>query len=252
MISILLLSLVFSFADSLYNEGDYSRAITEYKRILFAQLVDTPQAFYGIGMSHKASGRYGESVLYFKEAFTASLPESLEEKFSLELADAYLRNLAYPLARLELEGIENPRARRLYAVSYLLEANFMNAGAHLDELADPDGELRAIAREGKRLRLLNEDRMVICSALLPGSGQVLSGHPTDGILSFLLTTSSGFLVYESLRKRRFLDASLVFGQLFWRFYTGNIRNTYKLAKEENIKRKRMLLKSSRLVREYLE
>lgn len=252
MTGILLVSLLFSFADSLYNEGDYSRAITEYKRMLFAQLIDTTQAFYRIGMSYKASGRYEECATYFKEAFTASLPESTEEKLSLQLADTYLRNLAYPLARLELEGIEKPEARRLYGVSYLLEGDFMNAGVHLDDLADPDGELRAIAWKGEGLRLLDEDKMLICSALLPGSGQFLSGHPADGILSFLVTASSGFLVYESLRKRRYLDASLVFGQLFWRFYTGNIRNTYKLANEENMKRKRMLLKSSRLLREYLE
>ncbi len=249
MVVSLSLCLLFSFADSLYCQGDYARAITEYKRMLFAQTVETSCAFHRIGMSYKRSGKYDESIEYLRQAFDASPPESLEVELSLELADAYLRISEYPMARLELEGIDKPRATRLYAVSYLLEGDFKKAEKHLDS---PDGELGTIAREGERLRFLNENRMVILSALLPGSGQLLSGHLGDGLLAFVLTASSGFFLYDALRDKRYLDASLIFGQLFSRFYMGNIRNTHRLATEENLRRKRTLLGRSELLREYLE
>lgn len=252
MVTLLSLCLLSSFADSLYTGGDYGRAVVEYKRLLFAQAIDTPYGFYRIAMSYKLSRKYEESIEYLKDAFENPLPDSLADELSLELADTYLRSLEYPRARLELEEVETPRAKRLYAVSYLLEGNFQEAGKALDERADPDGELRALAREGGNLRLLDPNRMAICSAILPGSGQVLSGHLKYGFLSFLLSTSSGFLIYDALRDRRLLDASLIFAQLFSRFYIGNIRNAYRLSEEENLRRRRALLKRSLSVGEYLE
>lgn len=249
---LLSLCLTCSFADSLYSQGDYARAVIEYKRLLFAGAVESSYTSYRIGMSYKSSGRHGESIHHFRKALSAPVPSPSEESISLQLADVYLRTRQYSLARLELEGIRSSQARTLHAASHLLEWGFEDAGRILDETSDPTGELRTVVQEGERLRLLDERMMAICSAILPGSGQILSGHVVDGILSFLLVSSSGFLAYDAVRDKRYVDASLIFGQLFWRFYGGNIQSTYRLAAEENLRRRMTLLRSSELLNQYLD
>ncbi|NIQ96268.1 MAG: tetratricopeptide repeat protein, partial [Desulfuromonadales bacterium] len=52
-----------SFADALFAEGDYYRAITEYKRYLhhFPQGAEASRAALEIGRSYLAGGRYEQA-----------------------------------------------------------------------------------------------------------------------------------------------------------------------------------------------
>ena len=71
------------------------------------------------------------------------------------------------------------------------------------------------------------------STFIPGAGQIYSGKPFQGIVSFSLNVSLGYLTYKAVREDRDLDAFLILYFGLQRFYFGNLNQAQNYATEYN-------------------
>ncbi|NIR33020.1 MAG: tetratricopeptide repeat protein, partial [Desulfuromonadales bacterium] len=197
-----------SFADALFAEGDYYRAITEYKRYLhhFPQGAEAPRAALEIGRSYLAGGRYEQAEEAF-DRVRLVYPETLpaQKAFLLRAQSAY-RQGDYSQARLLLEEGSDAgmaerfraRARYLLAWSYLEEARLEEAKKQLQRLAgETPRQLSAKLPAFADLPRKSPKLAGGLSAVLPGAGQLYVGRPRDAALAFLLNAAFILGIVES-------------------------------------------------------
>ena len=74
---------------------------------------------------------------------------------------------------------------------------------------------------------------MILSTVLPGTGDIYSGHYWAGIFALLINSASIFGIVHSINRESYIDASLIFSIFFTRFYFGSRQNAYDFANEYN-------------------
>ncbi len=210
------------FAQSLFDEKDYYRAITEFKRVAFLAAPGTPlerQARLGIGLSYQAGGKWDPAVEAFRLLSDGKIRDAFSARAALELGEiwrvmgedvraeqayrAFLKD--YPSspdaarARRALAGCL-VRLTRLKEAEEILKDD-AGAGAARDSLEHP-GDLSP-----KSPGLAGT-----LSAVLPGSGQWYAGRPVGGAAYFLATGALALTSAESYRTDRpALGALLLLG-----------------------------------------
>ncbi len=229
-------------ADSLYAYGEFDAAALEYKRLLYF----SPHAV--------ASQRRGDP-----ESF-----ETIDTHFvNIKLALALYRNNEKNEADAILYSLEGPMVRMARAVLLIEEGNPYLAARAVDSatcaaLGAPAYKLRGWAyleakeftrsasefrRRGedslamlvedlKNLRLKNP-RTARLLSILPGLGEAYAGRPLFGLWTFAVNAGDTYLIVNSLIKRRYIDALLVYTFLWQRFYAGSMANADRFARDWN-------------------
>ena len=237
-----------SFADHLFQKGDYYRAITEYERVLFHypghQAAKT--ARFQIAEAYLRGERYDQAIERFRE-ISRDLPDdetgrkayfqlgeawyqkreygSAEDVFSSYIerypadgrADAARIKLGWSLLR-QGKWQEATNAFRKVPVSSPLhaQAEGLAAGA-------PDYPARPVKSPALAGGL---------SAVLPGAGQLYNGRPGDALVSFLLNGAFIWATVEAFRNDNNVTGGiLLFFESGW--YLGNIYNAVNGAHKYN-------------------
>jgi tetratricopeptide (TPR) repeat protein len=184
----------FGLARKLLGEGDYFRAITEFKRFLFffPQSGQADEARLGIAESLLAAGRLEEACAAFEE-FRKLRPEGPEaDRALLGQALALLkqgrRQEGRELLRGLFKGGLRSRAQLELAFSLAEEGEWARAKEELSRVSEPGPELE------RRLTALSEGEAGakspaaagLLSALLPGAGQFYCGRVRDAGLALLV------------------------------------------------------------------
>jgi len=246
------------FADYLYNCGEYGMASGEYLRIIYAHDEDTlacPEVSLRLARCWHELGRT-------EEAF------SLYTYLQRNLSDTELKAGAMMGAGSVLEESENlGYARELFAeaavtsedaeliaragiMASLMNVRMGNWEASAEELrmissaggpfSDVSLSLASKIAEGQYLSRRNPLWCGISSALLPGSGQMICGHYTDGIIALGVNGALAWLFVESLQEDN-TTTSVLLGWLGLSFYGGNIYGGSRAAVTYNSARRRELL-----------
>lgn len=233
-----------SFADALYAEGDYYRAITEYKRFLhfFAEDGQAPRAALRVGEGFLAGERW-------EEAEEALLHVSNRYPDTPEADRADLLSAGIPARRGEFAEasrryrriLENParpetvREESRYRLAWtLIEQDRFNAARQeLEEMERPAAGALAGEMEGlSRLPRKSPSLAGGLSALVPGTGQLYAGRPRDAALAFLLNAAFIWGALESFDDgNEVVGGILLFFEAGW--YTGNIYNAVNSAQKFN-------------------
>jgi hypothetical protein len=87
------------------------------------------------------------------------------------------------------------------------------------------------AGRGRAPRGISPAAAVLCSSIVPGSGQMLAGSFGRGLNALLLNAGLGAGVAVLARDRRTVDAGLLFSLGFLRYYHGNLYWARRLATE---------------------
>jgi len=235
---------VFDFAESLYRDGDYYRAITEYKRRLHQNpdAVDAPLAQLRIGQSLMAGERWGEAESAL-QSLRDRYPQSREAlRAQLLLAEIPYRQQRFSLAgeryRLLAEDQEHNTAVRdqaLYRLAWtrIERQDESLAMALLEQL--PGQQPRALAAALSEAPAAGHKSPALAgtfSALLPGAGQLYTGHRRDAALSLALNAAFiGAAVEAFDNDSPILGSILVCFELGW--YGGNIVNAVNHAHHFN-------------------
>ncbi|HIE28881.1 TPA: tetratricopeptide repeat protein [Candidatus Poribacteria bacterium] len=247
------------YADTLFDDNDFDGAILEFKRYIFynpqSNVLD--YALYRIGQSYYYSQRPINAQKSF-ERLLKDYPQSPLRLYTrFMLGKTFMDNEDFPRARKEFHLITksnidkklSAQAKYLEAWSYLSERDWYSAVAEFRKVGQfqpftsfegsPDNPLSIKAE-----RLANETLASIrlsrksptlarwMSTFLPGSGQIYAGKITNGLISTAFNAAFIYLLVDSLRDKRYVDAVGVY-IIGARFYWGNIYNAKQSALEYN-------------------
>lgn len=239
-------------ADAFLDEGEYYRAVTEYKRylILFADSEKADYAAFQIGQAYLKGEEFGAAARAF---------QGLREKYP---ASAYAIEAGYLEGMSQWKSKQYDRARTTLGVlaeqhpesAYAPRALVVVSLAALDEDRD-DGSRRAMARFLERYpghpgaesvreaeALLNRYRerpekspalAGLMSAILPGSGYIYAEHYGDGITALLINGLFIAGTVTAIHNENYAVAGIV-GGVGVPFYLGNIYGSANAAKKWNL------------------
>ncbi|OQX52096.1 MAG: hypothetical protein B5M53_09390 [Candidatus Cloacimonas sp. 4484_209] len=230
------------FANYLYNQGDYFRAITEYKRFIFISK-DLDKKWFArkrILVSYKKAGRY-DDALYYLLSFNDS-------KFSnIEKGKIYLLMGNTKKARSFFLRSNSDTSKILKSWSFTKEAKWENS---INALAGMKKEaLLSKTADSLRQFLLNADKKIekkdiltaaFLSVIVPGTGRFYSGRVGDGFYSFLTVAVPGVISYYYWKKERKTAFRVSLGFSI-AFYIGDIYGSIISAKLFNYNSKRLYI-----------
>ncbi|HSD94393.1 MAG TPA: tetratricopeptide repeat protein [Syntrophales bacterium] len=244
--------LQLKIADAFMEEGEYYRAVTEYKKflILFPDSGKADYASFEIGMAYFKGEEYGAAARSFL-AVREKYPES-----SYAVQAGYLEGMSqwkmknYDRARVALESLVEQHPDSEYAPRSLVaiclaaldenkaEVSRQALRRFLDRYPGHPGEenVREAAALIDRYQELPEKSPVLAgvmSAILPGSGYIYAEHYGDGITAFLINGLFIAGTITAIHQENYAVAGIV-GGVGVPFYLGNIYGSANAAKKWNL------------------
>jgi len=250
----------FAFAESLFQDGDYYRSITEYKRFIFHYPLhpQTEKAQLRIAESYFRAKKWREAV----DSFTSFL--MLFPSSSLRMDAMLMKGEAEKEGKFDEQALKtfqeilredhSPYSdKALYqSVMIYLEKDERNKalGAIRDirENAFRSGVvpiLRSGIEEISRLPRKSPAVAGTLAAVMPGSGHLYVERPRDALVSFLLNASFLFAAVQFYRHDHYAAAGIAaFFEVGW--YGGNIYSAIGSAHKFNHKIKNDFLYDLRI------
>jgi hypothetical protein len=225
------------FAEQLMREGEYFRAITEYRRFLFFYPDDPRRAMvhFSIGLAFYRGESYVEALQTFQEV-TQQYPNTAYGKQAwLWQGESLIKQGQYTTAEGIYKAITEhfpydrigQQARYQRAWTLLYQRQWRNAATQFQQVA-PDSDLyqsaQLLAQEalvGERLPTKSPVLAGIFSGILPGSGQLYNGRLGDALLAFFLNSLFIVGAIEAIHS----DAPAIAGMLSFfeaGWYAGNV------------------------------
>ena len=240
-----------SFADSLFQEGDYLNAAHEYKRLLFLH-PDTPQIdfiAFRIAASYQNAGRL-ENAIGAYQLLIDTYPKSiLVERAKNNIAQCHvlsgdseqgLASLKRFLAEHKGSSLA-PRAQFTIGMLHVDKGEWTQASRALSDVYSTYPE-SSFAKVSDRLArtVKNADTLPhrsptvagVLSALIPGSGQVYSGRTVDGLYTFVSIVVLGSASFYYADQERY-EVAIPVGVLSMFFYGNGIYQSIQSAQVFN-------------------
>jgi tetratricopeptide (TPR) repeat protein len=239
-------------ADAFMAEGEYFRAVTEYKKfaILFAGSKKMDYALYRIGLAYYYGDEYEQAARAFASIGTSYGRSSYVPAAVYREGVSYWRLDQPEKAARAFEKVLTADPASEYARLALLgkslaEFDLNNIPACRQELerfiqSYPEDAKTGNVRE--TISLLDRHRELpqksplvagVMSALMPGSGHIYAGHYGDGVTAFLLNGLFIAGTVIAVRQENYAVAGVV-GVIGLPFYIGNIYGAANAATKYNI------------------
>jgi tetratricopeptide (TPR) repeat protein len=236
------------FAEQLMREGEYFRAITEYRRFLFCYPDDPRRAMvhFSIGLAFYRGESYVEALQTFREV-TQLYPHTAYGKQAwLWQGESLIRQGQYTTAEQLYSEITarfphdriGQQARYKRAWTLLYRRQWREAATQFQQVT-PDSDLyqnaQLLAQEilvGERLPTKSPILAGILSGLLPGSGQLYNGRLGDALLAFFLNSLFIVGAVEAIHSNNPAVAGILsFFEASW--YAGNVYGAINGANKYN-------------------
>ncbi len=232
-----------AFAESLFAEADYYRAITEYKRAL-SLAPEAPLASrirLRIGRSYLEGGRSGAALPYFESLFD---DPSLGPDARLQAARAWLRERRFAPAReLLADLLDEPDPRLLGEARYLAGClslrQGLGAAAREHFLSLPAGHALAeralwLADEALRIPAIPKKSPALAGvlSLVPGLGHLYLGEAGTGLLALSVNGLFGFAAADTFRGGH-IGAGTLLAAIALFLYSGTIYGAVESAHRFN-------------------
>ncbi len=239
-----------SFADSLAVEGDYYRAITEYKRFLHYYPQDSRSAYaqLAIAKSLVVGERWEQADLMLEKVWNL-YPESNEAVTAKQLyADAAYDRGDYATAQRRYQELKNdvPTANKETAVykiglSQLRQNMPDEARNSFNQLLTPlNQQLSLSLDEYQQLHQKSPQLAGTLSAILPGAGQLYTERPRQAGMAFALNAAFIYGAVEAWDNNNYAVAGiLALFEIGW--YGGNIYNAMNNAHKFNLRQQDQFL-----------
>lgn len=249
------------FADYLFEENDFYRAISVYKEIMFYSEDDKikNRCLLQIARSYHFSNRYETSIRYFDKLLNmhnlSDWYTSLVYRYMglnyyslhvLSTAENYLKRASLNdttgysklyLALIEAEKNEWKKSSEIYRQVYL---DFPDSRIGMHSLDLSEKVLKGINIPQKSTALAT-----ILSTMIPGSGQIYTKHLYDGLQAFFLVGSFSFASYLAYRYDEEMNTNYVSTYLSIAitsiFHLANIIGAKRTAQYYNLQQKKNFL-----------
>jgi tetratricopeptide (TPR) repeat protein len=235
-----------------FMEGEYYRAVTEYKKflILFPDSAKADYASFEIAMAYFKGEEYGAAARSFL-ALREKYPDSgyaIRAEYLGGVSQWKLKN--YDRARAALEALFEQHPESEYAPRSLVviclaaldenkaEVSRQALNRFLDRYPGNPGEehVKEAIVQLDRYQELPEKSPVLAgvmSAILPGSGYIYAEHYGDGITAFLINGLFIAGTITAIHQENYAVAGIV-GGVGVPFYLGNIYGSANAAKKWNL------------------
>jgi TolA-binding protein len=239
---------LFAFAQSLFAAGEYYRAIGEFQRFLFFQPGHplTSEAQLTIGLAYFCGERWLQAFEVFRHIARAAPDHAMRQQAALWMAETQARGGDQMEAiRLFQELIRQyPDSRIAQRAAYLIGWGYVRQ-QRWTEARDAFAQIDATSpyhASGERLaaalatppELPHRSPTVarILSTVLPGTGQIYTGHTLDGLIGLGL---HGALIAGTIGGvGAGLEGAAGIGAFFtWGFYRTQMSNAATLARDFN-------------------
>ena len=225
------------FADFLFCDKDYLRAIDEYKKYLKEIDDDTTQFKIALGYSlinYQSNPLQKFNLIVNSSAFYEQSRIEKLKSFFLQNADSL-----FYLSANELINSNSPysnNAHRLNNTSLLLTENVLPEKEKflIPFVNDEKSILNNFYDSKKNPPYKNEVLAGILSAIIPGTGKIYTENYGDGITAFLLTGLFSYLAYTNFEHNHPTRA-WIFTVLGTGFYAGNVYGSVASAQIFNAK-----------------
>ena len=241
------------YADKLSDEGDYYRAITEYKRVmyLFPDYEKLDHVKFQIGQMYYLGERYEQAKEYLVPR-TASNDKPLQWNTNMFLGLTYFENREF-INSVRLFGAlaESGEARvsrsdlKIYeGLSYAYMKKFKEAGdtfrragtmvqpAQVKEYEKFFARAEKITSEGAALEKKSPGWAIFWGTVFPGGGHIYLRQYDNALVSFLLVGAATILAVDG-----FINASAVQSAVFLTlgtgFYVGSVYSAYRQTRKYN-------------------
>lgn len=213
-----------SFADNLYQSGEFSAAALEYYRLLFGHLNESRTPFwqYRLGRCKMQSGHPEQASRILARISDPSWAD--RARFMQARCYLMMERPAIADSVLATTCVEEAPIFRAYAC--LMQSDFTRADAHLKKVGPQSRLFPASAQ----LRQINDSlahwkqRSYVVGGLLsiiPGLGHLYANRQADAVSSFLMVGSLGALAGYYAVHGSDLRAAVAGGAAM-AFYAGNI------------------------------
>lgn len=241
------------FANYLFNNGDYFRAISEYKELsFFSKNKDSVFKYeMQIARSYRLSKKYETSVFYFSNILNKYLSIQTSEKdlcyFNIGLN--YL-GLKIPSQTIQYASLLSnnsvDKKNFLKGYFYLKTTQYDSALKYfkLSEIHTNDSNIKMVSSqyrnnifEYKKAPQKNTFLSTVLSIIVPGLGQVYTKHYVDGLQAFGFVTFFGFATYATYRYDQKYSANylltIISAAITGSFYVANIISANTTARYYN-------------------
>ncbi len=239
---------LFGFAQSLFAAGEYYRAIGEFQRFLFFHPHHplASEAQLTIGLAFFCGERWLPAFEVFRQVTRATPDASMRAEAALWMAETRARGgdqveamrLYQELMRQHSGSVVAQRAAYLIGWGHLrqrqwTEAREAFAQVEVKSLYRPSGErLAAVLASPPELPQRSPTVARLLSTVLPGTGQIYTGHTLDGLIGLglhgaLIAGTTGAVMAG-------LEGAAGIGAFFtWGFYRTQMSNAAILAQDFN-------------------
>lgn len=239
---------VLAFADALFNEGDYYRAITEYKRFLFMHPGDARagRVQLQVGLAYRQAQQWEDARQTF-EALSQQHPDpAIRARAAYLIGDTSYRQGRYAQAIEDLQAVleqygqtaVGEQARYLLGWSHLRARQWPQATQSFEAvdttspLSLSSQALAAAARDADHLPRKSPALAGLMSAVIPGTGHFYTGRWRDGTIALLLNGAFLAAGIEAVSAGNEAAAGLLlFFEAAW--YSGTIYGAVNAAHKHN-------------------
>lgn len=225
---------IYSFAECLFNDGQYDRAAGEYSRFLFAADSFPGKAdsiFFKIALCYRYSEKYKESINYFHKIIDGYKESSLLDESYLEIGLCYSFSNSYEQSNEILKSYfvsDSPSrldvpARQLIALNHIQRKEWDQAREFIYGMDVSSDQLLSFIEKGQNLPRKSAFISGLLSTVIPGAGKFYCNRPMDGVHSLVTVGITGWQAYEGFNEDGIHSVKgWIFGVLGGIFYLGNI------------------------------
>ena len=228
------------------NNGDTASAISLLNRVaFFASKKNNYKSLSNLYLANIAfyQKNYNKSIKHLKWAYFASENDSLSDEITFFSTYVYLTQKDYISAEEELLNIDtsnsdyNKKRYELYMATIgFLKKDFDQAYKHFKTIYNDTISLKKLLKKAKKISKRNSIWYLVASSIIPGSGQIITGHIKQGLNSFVLISGLAILFYQITKYYSWLEGFAVVYPWFQRYLFGGSNDAYDYAEINKAKK----------------
>lgn len=254
---------IYAFATSLFNQTDYYRAVTEFKRYEFYSNSSDAvlRTDYAVAACYQNAREWPRAIDAWRMLIFKHPSDTVVNEAAYRLAECMIANEDYANAISVLDQYSkeadmhtdyNDDAYFLKGVALLTQRNWAAAVTHfqLFQTRYPDSILIDSAKticitadELKSMPSKSPMKAALLSSIVPGLGQGYAGKPGDGWAAFLVNAAVGAFTINRFNRG---DSSAAYPMLLiaTTFYAGNVHGAGRAAVTTNREKEDKLIEKA--------
>ncbi|MBN2520461.1 MAG: hypothetical protein JXB17_08155 [Bacteroidales bacterium] len=243
----------FNYANIQYKAKNFELAIPAYRRILFFDenrfnretYLQLAHCYFELGIGDKAH-------YYYDIAYNIAEDDSIKAIIIFQKTLLYLLSGENKYARVEIENLKNIENEEImnrsnfykgvvyYKNDFISDSKeFFLSNSKFSE--KEKATIDSLFVEYDLISRINPQAARYLSAIVPGSGQLYTGHYNEALNSFLLTAAFFVLFQYTAINYSLLDAALAVLPWYQRYFMGGTEQAANLAINKIEKRKSEVL-----------